>query len=146
MTASAPIDPEVRRRMRQVISIAVATRSCPVGAAAAEARWLGMGLLPSLPASMVDAVVTDLLRELGADRPPAECVRVDGQVLQTMPQAEVIDTLAHAMCFDERGEARRSGIDDASTLAADGLVRSLDAGGFVLLRRMSVPPPRAGGA
>ena len=105
-----------------------------------------MGLLPSLPANMVDAVVTDLLKELGAYVAPVESVEVNGQVLQTMPQEEVIDTLAYAMRCDDQGKTRLTGVDYASTFAADVLVRSLDANGFVLLRRMAVPPRPAGGA
>lgn len=122
MSASAPIEPEVRRRMRQVISVALATRSCPLGVAAAEARGLGMGLLPSLPASMVDAVVTELLQELDACLPPVGRAEVNGQVLRSMPREEVVATLA------------------------DVLARSLEASGLVLLRRTTAPRHRAGGA
>lgn len=146
MTASALINPEVRRRMRQVISMAIATRSCPVGQAAAEARWLGMGLLPSLPANMVDAVVTDLLKELSVCVFPVESIEMNGQVLQTVPQEEVIDTLALAIRYHGQGKARQSRVDYGSTLAAEVLVRSLDANGFVLLRRKTGSLPRNGGA
>lgn len=145
MTASAPINLEVRRRMRQVISIAIATRSCPVEEAAAEAKWLGMGLQPSLPASMVDAVVTDLLEELVAYVPSVESVEINGQVLHTVPQDELVDTLAYAMRTHERGKARRTGVECAFTLAANVLVRSLGASDFVLLRRKSVPSHPGGG-
>jgi hypothetical protein len=95
---------------------------------------------------MVDAVVTDLLKELNAYAAPVESVEINDQVLQTVPQEEVVDTLAYAMRFDERGKARRTGVEYASTMAASVLVQSLDASGFVLLRRKPAPPHRAGGA
>ena len=117
---AAPFTPEVRRRMRQVISIAMTTRSCSVGEAAAEAKWLGMGLQPSLPASMVDAVVMDLLNELSAHSLLVKSVELTGRMLHTVPQEELVETLAFGMQTYERDKARRIGVECAFTLAARG--------------------------
>jgi hypothetical protein len=45
------------------------------------------------------------------------------------------DSLAYAMRFDERGKARRTGVEYASKIAAEQLVHRLLASGFVLMRR-----------
>ncbi|WP_168050583.1 hypothetical protein [Falsiroseomonas frigidaquae] len=69
MESAGPVDPVVLRRMREVIASAIGTRSRGLAEAAAEARGLGRGMQPALPASVIDAAVVDLLREVGAHRP-----------------------------------------------------------------------------
>jgi hypothetical protein len=49
----------------------------------------------------------------------------------------VAEALAYAMRFDERGKARRTGVEYSSKLAADQLVRQLLLSGFVLMRKPS---------
>jgi hypothetical protein len=58
----------------------------------------------------LDEVVTALLVELGAHAPP-EPQELDSQELRPADPAEVADSLAFAMRFDERGKARRTGVD-----------------------------------
>src|SRR5690242_1098447 len=70
MSEPSPVSPEVLRRMREVITTAIATCSMAVQEAAAEARGLGRGLQPALPAEVVATAVTELLRELGCYQAP----------------------------------------------------------------------------
>src|SRR6187200_2884927 len=81
MNTPGPLDPEVLRRMREVISTAIASRRAAVAEAAAEARGLGRGLQPALPASTIDVAVTELLLSMGAYQPQPEPLEVDGQWL-----------------------------------------------------------------
>ena len=141
MTSPSPIDPEVLRRMREVISTAIATRRAAVAVAAAEARGLGRGLQPALSASTIDAAVTDLLRSLDAYQPPPEPVEVDGQWLRPASQQEVADSLAYALRFDASGKARRTGVEYAAQAAAEQLVRQLSMSGYVMMRRGGPPAP-----
>jgi hypothetical protein len=46
------------------------------------------------------------------------------------------------MRFDERGKARRTGVEYASKIAAEQLVQRLLASGFVLMRRAPAAPHR----
>ena len=103
--------------------------------AAAEARGLGRGLQPAVSAEVVAAAVTDLLRELGCHRAPQVVEDASGAALSPVDPAEVANSLAYAMRFDERGKARRTGVEYASQLAADQLVRQLTASGYVVMRR-----------
>jgi hypothetical protein len=142
--STGPIDPEVLRRMREVISTAIASRRSSIAEAAAEARGLGRGLQPALPATTIDAALTDILRDLGAYQPQA-AVEVDGQWLRQAGPEEVADSLAYAMRFDSTGKARRTGVEYAARVAAEQLVRQLTMSGFVVMRR-DAPPPSAEGA
>lgn len=135
MSEPGPVTPEVLCRMREVITAAIATRSMSVQEAAAEARGLGRGLQPALPADVVATAVTELLRELGGYEPPLEGEDTTGTALSPADPAEVADSLAYAMRFDERGKARRTGVEYASMLAAETLVRRLEASGYVIMRR-----------
>ncbi|MFC7478432.1 hypothetical protein ACFQS7_29190 [Dankookia sp. GCM10030260] len=139
MSEPSPVSPDVLRRMREVISTAIATRSMTVLEAAAEARGLGRGLQPALPAEAFARAVTDLLRELGCYQAPQVVEDAAGAALSPADPAEVADSLAYAMRFDERGKARRTGVEYASQLAAAQLVRQLTASGYVVMRRR--PPP-----
>jgi hypothetical protein len=125
MIAPGPIHPEVLRRMQEVLVTAMATRSATLAEAAAEARGLGQGLQPALPASVVNEAVTSLLVDLGTYEPPPAPVAAEGHRLLPVDPAEVTDTLACAMRFDERGKARRFGVEDAARLAAETLIRQL---------------------
>jgi hypothetical protein len=139
MSAPGPIDPNTLHRMRLVISTAIAARSVPVSEAAAEARGLCRGLHPALPATAADEAVTAILRELGALSPVPEPMELDGRQLRPAAPEDVADALAYAMRFDERGKARRTGLEYSSKLAADGLVRQLLLSGFVLMRKPPAP-------
>jgi hypothetical protein len=144
MPPASPIDPEVLRRMREVISTAIASRRTAVAEAAAEARGLGRGMQPALPASTIEAAVADVLRSFGAYHPSPEPVEVDGQWLHPASQQEVADSLAYALRFDGAGKARRTGVEYAAKLAAEQLVRQLTMSGFVVMRRRG--PPGSPGA
>jgi hypothetical protein len=133
------IDREALRRMRSIISTAIATQSCTVSEAAAEARGLARGLHPALPTPVIEAAVVAILSELGALPPKPEPVEVDGRPLRPAAPEDVAEALAYAMRFDERGKARRTGVEYASKLAADQLVRQLHLSGFVVMRK----PPAA---
>jgi hypothetical protein len=139
MHEGSPIDPEVLRRMREVIATAIATRRAAVTEAAAEARGLGRGLQPALPASTFEAAVTHILRSLGAYQPPPEPIEVEGQWLHPVSQQEVADSLAYAMRFDATGKARRTGAEYAAPAAAEQLLRQLAMSGYVLMRRGGPP-------
>src|SRR5687768_5991992 len=139
MSVPGPIDPEVLRRMRKVIVTAIAGRRSSIAEAAAEARGLGRGLQPVLPASLIDAAVTDILRDLGAYQPQLAAVEVDGQWLRRAGPEEVADSLAYAMRFDSTGKARRTGVEYAAKVAAEQLVHQLSMSGFVVMRRGAPP-------
>jgi hypothetical protein len=106
MSAPAPLDPEVLRRMREIPTAAIATRSTGLREAAAEAR----GLYPTLPTAALDETVKGLLIEFGAYAPPMP-QDLDSQGLRPYDPAEVANSLAYAMRFDERGKARRTGVE-----------------------------------
>jgi hypothetical protein len=137
--STGPIDPEVLRRMREVISTAIASRRSSIAEAAAEARGLGRGLLPALPASLIDAAVTDILRDLGAYQSQQVAVEVEGQWPRAAGPEEAADSLAYAMRFDSTGKARRTGAEYAAKVAAEQLVRQLTISGFVVMRRGAPP-------
>lgn len=139
MDAPGPVDPEVVRRMREIVTSAIGTRRCSLAEAAAEARGLGRGMRPALPASVIDAAVVDLLREAGAEVPAEVSVEHEGHALRPVTPEEVADTLAFAMRFDARGKARRTGHEYAAQLAADQLVQQMLASGYVILRRPLSP-------
>jgi hypothetical protein len=141
MSEPLHLRPDVLRRMREVITTAIATRSMSVLEAAAEARGLGRGLQPSLPAELVAAAVKDLLVEFGSYQPSPSVVELAGTVLLPVDPAEVADSLAYAMRFDERGKARRTGVEYAASVAAGALVSRLTASGFVVMRRRPAPAP-----
>ncbi|WP_431266978.1 hypothetical protein [Dankookia sp. P2] len=128
--------------MREVITTAIATRSMTVLEVAAEARGLGRGLQPALPAGAVTRAVTGLLRELGCYQTPHAAEDAAGAALSPVDPAEVADSLAYAMRADECGKARRTGVEYASQLAAAQLVRQLTASGYVVMRRRSAPASR----
>ena len=127
--------------MREILAASIATRSASLREAAAEARGLARGLCPRQPIAALDEAVTALLIELGAHAPPAPLDR-DGQGLRPADPAEVADSLAFAMRFDARGNARRTGVEYASKIAAEQLVQRLLASGFVLMRRAPTAPHR----
>jgi hypothetical protein len=139
MDADGPLDPEVLRRMRAVIAVAIGTRSRSLAEAAAEARGLARGMLPALPMSVIDAAVVDLLREAGAHRPAEVPIEHDGHALRPVTPEEVADTLAYAMRFNERGKARRTGYEYTAQVAADQLVQQMLRSGYVILRRPVAP-------
>jgi hypothetical protein len=140
MDAHGPIDPDLLDRMRQIVGTAIATRRSGVAEAAAEARGFARGRCPALPASAIDGAVAGILREFDARRAGEPPVERDGAVLVPAAPEEVADALAYAMRFDERGRARRTGVEYAARLAADQLVRHLLLGNFAVLRRQ---PPRS---
>jgi hypothetical protein len=139
LMSTGPIDPEVLRRIREVISTAIASRRSSITEAAAEARGLGRGLQPALPASLVDAALTDILRDLGAYQPQLSAVEIEGQWLRAVGPEEVADSLAYAMRYDSAGKARRTGAEFAAKAAAEQLVRQLTMSGFVVMRRGAPP-------
>lgn len=141
MNAPAPLDPEVLRRMREILVAAITTRSASLREAAAEARGLARGLCPRLPTAAMDEAMKGLLIELDAYAPPMP-PDLDSQGLRPADPAEVADSLAYAMRFDERGKARRTGVEYASKIAAEQLVQRLLASGFVLMRRAPTAPYR----
>jgi hypothetical protein len=140
MDTPDPVAPEVRRRMRAVVTTAIASRRMTLAEAAAEARGLGRGLQPALPASVVEDAVTEILRELSALPPQPEAVEHQGVPLRPAAPEEVADALAYAMTFDSRGKARRTGVEYAAKLAAEGLVRHLQASGYVIMRKPPLAP------
>ncbi|PWS34299.1 hypothetical protein DFH01_25060 [Falsiroseomonas bella] len=113
MPEHSPIDPQVIFRMRETIRLAIAQRSASINEAAAEARGLGRGLAPALPASVIDEVVVSILRELGAYQPPAAPLEHRGQELRHVTWEEVADSLSYAMRFNEQGRARKTGYEHA---------------------------------
>jgi len=123
------------RRMREVIVSAIATRSMPLSEAAAEARGLARGIQSRVSAAAIAEAVDDILRELGAYQAPATPQVLSNQPLQPATPEDLADALAYAMRFDERGKARRTGVEYAAHLAAAALVRHLELSGFVLMRR-----------
>ncbi|MBU8541933.1 hypothetical protein [Falsiroseomonas tokyonensis] len=129
------LDPEVLRRMREIIVTSIATRSASLREAAAEARDLARGLCPRLSTAALNEAVTTLLIELGAHAPPAP-PDLDGQGLRPADPAEVADSLAFALRFDERGKARRTGVEYTSKIAAEQLVQRLLASGLRPARRL----------
>jgi hypothetical protein len=141
MSTPAPLDPEVLQQMREILAAVIATRSASLRGPAAEARGLARGLCPRLPTAVLDEAVTRLLIELGACTPPTP-LDLDGQGLRPADPAELADSLAYAMRFDERGKARRTGVEYASKIAAEQLVQRLLASGFVLMRRAPAVPHR----
>src|SRR5688500_14094872 len=116
MSAYVPLDPEVLRRMREILVSAITTRSASLREAAAEARGLARGLCPTLPTAALDEAVKGLLIERGAYAPPTP-PDLDSQGLRPADPAELADSLAYAMRFDERGKARRIGVEYASKIA-----------------------------
>ncbi|MGG5890696.1 hypothetical protein ACLF3G_26735 [Falsiroseomonas sp. HC035] len=127
--------------MRELLAAAIATRSASLRETAAEACGLARGLCPRLPTTALDEAVTALLIELDACASPAP-PDLDGHGLRPADPAEVADSLAYAMRFDERGRARRTGVEYASKIAAEQLVQRLLASGFVLMRRAPTAPHR----
>ena len=142
MSEAGPVRLEVRRRMWEVIATAIATRSMSVQEAAAEARGLGRGLEPALPSEIVAAAVTEMLRELGSYQPPLERQNAAGIILSPADPAEVVDSLSYAMRFDERSKTRRTGVEYATTLAAETLVRRLQAIRYVVMWRCAAAAHR----
>jgi hypothetical protein len=140
--SDGPISPEVLRRMREAIATAIAARSMTLPEAAAEARGLAYGLQPALPAEIVAATANDLLVEFGSYQPPLAAVDMAGTTLIPADPADVADSLAYAMRFDERGKARRTGVEYAAKLAAETLVTRLLASGFIVMRRSPAAPSR----
>lgn len=131
--------------MREVIVTAIATRRQSIAEASAEARGLGRGLQPALPASTVEASVSEILRDLGAYQPQPRAQEIGGQWLRPAGPEEVADPLAYAMRFDSTGKARRTGAEYAAKVAAEQLLRQLTMSGFVVMRR-GAPSPSADGA
>ena len=107
--------------------------------AAAEARGLGQ---PALPDEVVAAAVVELLLELECHAPPWATVEIAGTIFDPADPAEVPDSLAYAMRFNECGKARRTGVDYVATLAAEVLVKRLGTSGFVVMRRRPMPARR----
>src|SRR5690349_20945109 len=95
MSEPSPVSPDALRRMREVITTAIATRSMSVQEAAAEARGLGRGLQPALPAEAVAAAVTGLLREVGCYQTPLAAEDAAGNTLIPVEPVEVADSLAY---------------------------------------------------
>jgi hypothetical protein len=145
MDAPGPIDPETLRRRLEVIIGAIHTRRYSLAEAAAEARGLGRGLQPPLPASVTAGAVADILKSLGAYQPRPEVVELDGQTLRPVSPEDVADALAYAMRFNDQGKARRTGWEYAAQMAADHLVRQLQASGIIFMRRPTPPRHTAGG-
>jgi hypothetical protein len=86
MIEPGPVTADVLRRMREVITTAIATRSMSILEAAAEARGLRRGLQPALPAEAVAAAVTGLLRELGYYQAPLAADDAAGVALSVRPR------------------------------------------------------------
>ena len=124
--------------MRQLILISIAQRSPGRMEAAAEARGMCRGMLPALDEPALDEAVAFVLRDLDLLVPRSDAVTVGDRVMVEAEPHEIADTLAYAMRFDERGRARRTGMEHAAKLAAEQLVRQLSASGFVIMRREAV--------
>lgn len=138
--ADASLEPDTLRRMRELIRNAIATRAMPIAEAAAEARGLAQGIHPRAPRGAVLEAVEAILRDLGAwQDPPTPEILSNEPLLPATPE-DVADALAFAMRFNERGKARRIGVEWASQLAAEQLVAGLARSGFVLMRRHPRPP------
>ena len=58
--------------------------------------------------------------------------------------AEVTESLAYALRFDERGRPRSGGWEFAAAIAAERLVEHLERAGFVVLKRRTGTPHSAG--
>jgi hypothetical protein len=136
MQVPSPIDPDILSRMWHIVATAIATRRCSLAEAAAEARGFAWGRHPALPAATIDEAVTGILREFGVYIGEGRPVEQDGAVLVPAAPEAVADALAYAMRFDERGKARRTGAEYASELAAEQLVRQLQASNFVVMHRV----------
>lgn len=58
--------------------------------------------------------------------------------------AEIVESLAYALRYDQRGKPRPSGWEFMATLAAERLVEHLYKSGFVVLKAKTRPPHSAG--
>lgn len=135
MSDPGPVDPDVLRRMREIIVLSIARRSQAWIEAAAEARGLCRGMQPALPETMINQALERALLDLDLLLPRPEATVVNGRRLIPAEPIEVADSLAYAMRFDERGKARRTGVDYVTKLAAEQLVRHLTASGYVIMRQ-----------
>lgn len=134
MDEPGPVDPEVLRRMRELIVVSIAQRNKAWMEAAAEARGLCRGMQPALPENIVDQAVGRVLRDLDLLLPQPATAAVGDRRLVAAEPLEVADSLAYAMRFDECGKARRTGVEYLAKVAAEQLVRQLAAIGFIVMR------------
>ena len=67
-----------------------------------------------------------------------------GAALRPVSHAEVAETLAYALRFDERGRPRPGAGDFMAAIAADWLVKHLTRSGFVVMKGTTAPPHTAG--
>ena len=95
--------------MRQLIAISIAQRSQGWMEAAAEARGLCRGMLPALTEPALNEAVALVLRDLDLMETVGVGVLVDAE------PHEIVDSLADATRFDERGRAKRTGMEYASS-------------------------------
>ena len=58
--------------------------------------------------------------------------------------AEVAESLAYALRYDERGKARAPGQEMVAAIAAERMVEHLQRRGFVVLKARTRPPHSAG--
>ncbi|NMJ42806.1 hypothetical protein GWK16_16290 [Roseomonas sp. JC162] len=58
--------------------------------------------------------------------------------------AEVAQSLAYALRYDERGKARAAGLELIAAIAAERLVEHLQRSGFVVLKARTAPAHSAG--
>lgn len=88
--------------------------------AALSKFWIGSPGADSLPRMPDDAPLTPASRE------------------------ELVQALAYALRFDDRGKPHRQAVDMMAHITAQTLARYLDMAGFVVMRRPPAKPPKSG--
>ena len=71
-------------------------------------------------------------------------IRDEAGSLSPASEAEVAETLAFALRFDERGRPRSGASPFVAAIAAEWLVQHLRRSGFVVLKDRKAPPHTAG--
>lgn len=101
MSDHGPLDPEILRRMREILVFTITTRSASLREAAAEARGLARGLCPRMPITALDEAVTGLLIELDAHAPPPPGQRLRADAPGTdSPVSHAVGSRRHPMPTD----------------------------------------------
>jgi hypothetical protein len=140
--------PDTHAAMQLAYDREVAAGRDPATAAAAAcavllARVAGPASAPSRPEGGAKAATAG---EHGAAA-PSGCAPQPHAPPRHLDEAEVADlvqALAYALRYDERGRPRKGGWDFAAELAAEHLAGHLRRANFVVLRRRPGPPHRAG--
>lgn len=66
----------------------------------------------------------------------------DDDTLTPASHADLVEALAYALRFNERGKSHRRAADDMARIAAETLARYLEQAGFVVMKMPAVQAPR----